>query len=41
MWYDGGEITSVFRAFDLRFTIQTNIKTTNFLDVTLNLTNGS
>ncbi|XP_070570067.1 bis(5'-adenosyl)-triphosphatase ENPP4-like [Ptychodera flava] len=35
------ELTSIFHAFDLRITIQANIKTTNFLDVTFNLENAS
>ncbi|XP_033111305.1 uncharacterized protein LOC117112339 [Anneissia japonica] len=34
-------IISIFHAFDLRITIQANIHTTNFLDVTLSLQNGS
>eukprot|EP00117_Sycon_ciliatum_P010892 scpid56109/ scgid2016/ len=34
-------IVSVFKSFGLRITIDTNIKTTNFLDVTLDLTTGA
>ena len=35
------EIISTFHALNLRITIEVNIKITNFLDITLNLTKGS
>ena len=34
------DITKTFRSLDLKITIETNIKIANFLDVTLNLSNG-
>ena len=34
------DFIKVFNSFGLRITIRTNLKTVNFLDITLNLTNG-